>query len=530
MASDSDPTDGTVPALVGSVIGTYVDLSGTVAISQQPVAASVLDGQVATFSVQASGSSPYGTTPNVGSPPVAGTGGVSYQWQRNGQDIAGATSPSYRTPVLSVADSGAKFKCNVSVPGTTVASSEVAVTVSPDTAPPTISVGLVKNQAGTYDVGVGYNKPMDNASAGNQANYSISGGTITAFKYYPKSPGAALTVSGLTSGKTYTVTVKNVSDSKGNKLTSASQDITVGTLNWGVVGADQLNLGNGVVAVAANGFDVYSDGFGEWSNYDETTFVYEAITGDFDKKLRVEFQDTSSQWARAGIIVRDVLNFGVNAVDQTGDPSGTPSNGTTPPFTGKAGRYQKCHVNPQFCLPASDGGTTNGNYAWEGNRRLITGGGCTSALGQNGGTPQYPNAWCRIQRVGQTLAIYRSNDGVNWLQMGSTSFPDLNDPDKVPLPDTVYVGPEFSPENGNIFDTTLRGMWLAKFRDYGDTFAAVEPTPTLSIARSASGVTITFTGSLQSADTITGTWSDVPGSSPLAVTPTGAAKFYRSKQ
>ena len=40
------------------------------------------------------------------------------------------------------------------------------------------------------------------------------------------------------------------------------------------------------------------------------TFVYEQVTGDFDKKLRVEYQDLSSQWARAGLIARDVTNFG----------------------------------------------------------------------------------------------------------------------------------------------------------------------------------------------------------------------------
>jgi hypothetical protein len=61
--------------------------------------------------------------------------------------------------------------------------------------------------------------------------------------------------------------------------------------------------------------------------------------------------------------------------------------------------------------------------------------------------------------------------------------------------------------------------------------ALAGPTgPTVTITKSAGGVTITFEGTLQSADTITGTWTDVPGTSPLTVTPSGSAKFYRSKQ
>jgi hypothetical protein len=530
MSGEADPVDGDAPKLVGNVIGTYVDTSGTVNITQQPTAAQALVGQTATLSVAATGTSIYGSTPVVGAPPVAGGGGVTYQWQKNGQDIPGATLASYTTPVLALADSGAKYKVNVSIPGTTVASSEVGVTVSPDTTPPTFAVGVIKNASGTFDVGVEYNKPTD-SSAGVQANYSISGGTITSFKYYPNSPGAVLTVSGLTEGSTYTVTVKNVSDTFGNKITSASESFTMGTLNWGNVGEDQLKLGNGVIPVGANGFDIYSDSISEWNNYDESTFTYEAITGDFDKKVQVIYQDTSSEWARAGIVVRDVLNFGVSAVDQTGDPTGAVNNGTTPPFTGKAGRYQKCHVNPVHCLPPSDGGTTNGNNAWEGNRRLITGGGCTSALGQNGGSPPYPNAWCRIQRVGQTLAIYRSIDGVNWLQMGSTSFPDLADPDQKPLPDTVYVGPEYAPENGNIYTVTPgtppQGMWLAKFRNYGDTFSS---TPTLTWTYTSSGLTLTYTGTLQSATSVNGPWTAVTGTSPQTVPTTGKAAFFRASQ
>ena len=55
--------------------------------------------------------------------------------------------------------------------------------------------------------------------------------------------------------------------------------------------------------------------------------------------------------------------------------------------------------------------------------------------------------------------------------------------------------------------------------------------PTLSVARTAAGLTLTFTGTLQSADVVNGPWADVAGAtSPRPVTLTGAQKFYRAKQ
>lgn len=56
------------------------------------------------------------------------------------------------------------------------------------------------------------------------------------------------------------------------------------------------------------------------------------------------------------------------------------------------------------------------------------------------------------------------------------------------------------------------------------------PAPTVTVGRQAGNVVITFTGTLQAADDITGPWSDVAASSPYNVAPTGARKFYRAKQ
>src|SRR4029078_10943621 len=115
----------------------------------------------------------------------------------------------------------------------------------------------------------------------------------------------------------------------------------------------------------------------------------------------------------------------------------------------------------------------------------------------------------------------------------ATTWPDSTDPSTTPMPDTLYVGPEYSPENGNITDPASRGVFVAKLRDYGDTSAPISGvggTATVSIQRSANGITLTFTGTLQSASSIAGPWTNVTGSSPLTVPATGSAQFYRATQ
>ncbi len=90
-------------------------------ITTQPVSQTVTEGQPATFNVTASGTSP-----------------LSYQWQKNGVAIAGATSPSFTTPVTVLADNGAQFKVVVSNSAGSVTSATATLTVNPLPKAPTI--------------------------------------------------------------------------------------------------------------------------------------------------------------------------------------------------------------------------------------------------------------------------------------------------------------------------------------------------------------------------------------------------------
>ena len=147
-------------------------------------------------------------------------------------------------------------------------------------------------------------------------------------------------------------------------------------------------------------------------------------------------------------------------------------------------------------------------------------------------TPAYPNAWCRLQRVGQTFTNFASDDGVNWISLGATTW-GVDDTNHIAMPDTVYVGPEYSPENGNV-DRGLAGYVRGKVRDYRN-HGAVAP-PTLSVAKNADGTfTLTYTGTLVSSDTAKGTYTPVSGaSSPWPVNPKAAGakatQFYRAQQ
>src|SRR5215831_5142052 len=70
---------------------------GAPSIMTQPQNASLIVGQMAIFSVTANGTQP-----------------LSYQWQKNQANIAGATSASYTTPATVAGDNGATFRVIVS--------------------------------------------------------------------------------------------------------------------------------------------------------------------------------------------------------------------------------------------------------------------------------------------------------------------------------------------------------------------------------------------------------------------------------
>jgi glucose/arabinose dehydrogenase len=96
--------------------------SNAPSIGVGPVSQTITVGGDVTFTVQASGS------------------GLSYQWQRNDADIAGATSSSYTRNDVTLSDNGAKFRVRVSNSAGSVTSNEATLTVTTNKPPvPVIS-------------------------------------------------------------------------------------------------------------------------------------------------------------------------------------------------------------------------------------------------------------------------------------------------------------------------------------------------------------------------------------------------------
>jgi hypothetical protein len=87
-------------------------------IVQSPVDQTVTEGDTATFEVVASGTAP-----------------LSYQWQRNGTSIAGATQTAYSLSDAQLTDSGSEFSVVVGNDSGTVTSASAELTVLPQATP-----------------------------------------------------------------------------------------------------------------------------------------------------------------------------------------------------------------------------------------------------------------------------------------------------------------------------------------------------------------------------------------------------------
>jgi hypothetical protein len=454
--------------------------------------------------------------------------------------------------------------------GASAISTEATLTVTADTfAPIVLGAGALK-KGGAIEIGVGFDEPVEEASASLVANYSLSAGTVTGVRFQKYitpgdgpgsgefgSPQAAvvLTTSGVASNSTVTLTVRNVKDLKNNAIPAAGVTATVAPAlaSWvGVGGNEWVEAGDpatqwpdDAVAYSNKDFDLVSGGSGFWDGYDEATFVYEQITGDFDKKVRVEYQDPSSQWARTGLMIREALDEGVKRTDIFDQPDGVNNpNGV------KMSQVFTTRVNPAIghIIDPADPNTrspANNNYEVihrprAGFRYGGTGEGVNAAFNIASGfpavPPPYPNAWIRIQRRGQTITTWYSADGVTWLGGANVTYTDIPDTAEVEtLANTLFVGPFYAPEMVNNNARMEVGHSVhAKFREYGDVGGGGGTGPRItSVVLSGGMVIITYpSGTLQSSPSLgSPNWTDVAGAtSPHSTSPTGAERYFRLRQ
>ena len=192
---------------IGKVEGPASTKVTAPAFTLQPAGQIVNVGQSATFSATATGTAP-----------------LSYLWQKNGVNMAGATSPSYTTPATVSADNGTKFQVVVSNSAGSATSNAATLTVDLLPVKPSITTqpanqSVTAGQTARFSVVAAGTAPLTYQWQKNNAN--ISGATSTSYT-------TPATVSG-DNGATFRVTVSNSVSS----ITSVSAILTVNPASVG---------------------------------------------------------------------------------------------------------------------------------------------------------------------------------------------------------------------------------------------------------------------------------------------------------
>ena len=123
------------------------------------------------------------------------------------------------------------------------------------------------------------------------------------------------------------------------------------------------------IAVTGSGADI-------WNNSDRFHFVYQPLVGDGEIRARVVSVQKSNNYAKAGVMVRQGLSADAP--------------------------YAMMEM-----LPVGSSG-----LQWR-----ATSGATTLSTASGGAAPH----WVRLVRVGNNFTAYRSPDGVNWIQVGTTA-------------------------------------------------------------------------------------------------------------
>ena len=318
----------------------------------------------------------------------------SFRWQRDGADLPGATNDRYEIASSSLSDHGAVFRAFITNRFGMTNTAEAQLTVLPDTNAPIATRVLNANRTNIF---VTFSEPVTSTSALALANYQLSGAALLHAELGPELGTVILTTAPLTMGSSYTLSISNVLDraSMANLLAPTQLVFTAREFNPHGVGhpAQPGNIlpfsGDATVTGGGSGIDAQADQF---------LFGWQAVSGNFDFRVRLNAIEFTDLWAKAGLMARETL--------------------------GADSRFAAALVTPSLagCLFQ---------------HRTNTGGRAAS-----GGSfpPSFPSMWLRLQRADDLFSGFASQDGEIWTRLGSVTLA---------LPDRIYFGYAVTSRNTN---------------------------------------------------------------------------------
>ena len=509
---------------------------------------------------------------------------VDVKWTVNGEEVAtdSALTSSSITITATAANNGAKIKAELTNKAGSVSTVEATLTTIIDTTAPEIS--SISAYAGTLNsITIVFNELLDAASASNAANYKVDGLEVTAAALGEDGQTVTLSTSQQTAGN-YSVTVSGVKDLQANAFSGSSsvssvvdyaQEIisdgpiiywklaetegnvaadTMGLRNGAFTGAPTLNAeslvpasNDGAVKFNPDNADVIKIGDNPQMNtgtFKQKTFEFWFKADSLPKaEADVPYQKKMVLWEQGG--GWKGLRFYLNATDDSDSPSkadlyfmanshiggGTTSVSSTwtaPPLdlrwggsTDERGPEQS-HYGYEDSVPVFVKGEIEVGKVYH-VVGIIDG----DSEGLNGKLLLYVNGKL-VDEVGGVGQMYsHGNDaGIGGINAGTIFHDEIAD-------GTLLADPYFF--DGSIdevaqYNLTLSADQVAGHYEVGNTAAApTADAPAINVARNTDGtITITFEGTLQSAPTVNGPWTDVDAPSPLTIPADAAETFGRA--
>jgi Domain of unknown function (DUF4082)/Domain of unknown function (DUF4091)/Abnormal spindle-like microcephaly-assoc'd, ASPM-SPD-2-Hydin/Immunoglobulin I-set domain len=307
---------GTFPVYTHQAANYWVDVvfkavsSTAPSISSQPASKTVVLGQTASFSVAVTGTTP-----------------LSYQWQKNGAAINGATSSSYTTPATASTDNGALFAVVVSNSVGKVTSNSATLTVNsaPAITSQPASKTVIAGQTATFAVTATGGTPL---SYQWQKNGTAISGAISASYTTPAETAAD-------NGAQFTAVVSNTAGSATSNsatltvnastlvLNASPASLSFGSIDTGAtstLGVTLTNSGNSSVTISS--VSTSGPGFSA-SNMSSGTILAPGQTA----ALNVTFAPTSTGSLTGGVTVASNATNSPATISMTG--TGVQSNLST---------------------------------------------------------------------------------------------------------------------------------------------------------------------------------------------------------